>query len=78
MYFKKTVLFSNLVEFNLDLSQNVFRFLIFNKHEIDKFWKIYKQYLLIILNYNKEDVYNKNTFNLGKLKLMNRNNEHEI
>lgn len=30
------------------------------------------------MNYNKEDVYNENTFNLGKLKLMNRNNEHEI
>lgn len=47
-------------------------------YEIDKFWKIYKQYLLIIMNYNKEDVYNENTFILGKLKLMNRNNEHEI
>lgn len=30
------------------------------------------------MNYNKEDVYNENTFILGKLKLMNRNNEHEI
>lgn len=30
------------------------------------------------MNYNKEDVYNENTFILRKLKLMNRNNEHEI
>lgn len=33
---------------------------------------------MIMNNNNKEDIYNKNIFNLGKLKLMNWNNEHEI
>lgn len=47
----------------LDLSQNVSHEFLINIYEIDKFWKIYKEYSLMIMNNNnKEDIYNKNIF----------------